>query len=288
MSQEVSTVVASPALVLTAQEVKAHIQRIQQVMKAVMKDGVHYGKIPGAGDRRSLFKPGAETLCTTFRIAPSYRVEDLSDHDQVRYRVTCLGTHQSTGVILGEGMGEASSNEEKYRWRNAVCDEEFEEAAEDRKRVKWQRGQNGAWQRKQVRTEPADIANTVLKMACKRAQVAMVINVTAASDIFSQDLEDLPPEMLGGEEGDGQHNEHQQRTARPAQQQRSAPQAPRSTGGNGHATEKQVKLLHARIQGVGMPETEFCEHFGIGSVSELPFSKVNDALAFIDNYGRAA
>src|SRR6185437_15867643 len=151
MSQEVSTVSAAQGLVLTAQEVKAHIQRIQQVMKAVMKDGVHYGKIPGAGDKRSLFKPGAETLCTTFRIAPSYRVEDLSDHDHVRYRITCTGTHQSTGVVLGEGMGEASSNEEKYRWRNAVCDEEFEEAAEDRKRVKWQRGQNGAWQRKQVR-----------------------------------------------------------------------------------------------------------------------------------------
>ncbi|MTV64573.1 hypothetical protein GM539_14660, partial [Streptococcus pneumoniae] len=34
-------------------------------------------------------------------------------------------------------------------------------------------------------------ANTVLKMACKRAKMAMVLNVTAASDCFSQDLEDL-------------------------------------------------------------------------------------------------
>ena len=43
----------------------------------------------------------------------------------------------------------------------------------------------------QVRTESADLANTVLKMACKRAKIAMVLNVTAASDMFGQDLEDL-------------------------------------------------------------------------------------------------
>jgi hypothetical protein len=140
----------------TAVEVRAHVQRIQQVMKAVMKDGLHYGKIPGAGDKRTLLKPGAEVLCVTFHVAPKFEVEDLSDGDSVRYRVRCIGIHQTTGQVLGEGMGEGSSNEEKYKWRNAVCDEEFEDAAEDRKRVKWQRGQDGAWRRKQVRTEPAD------------------------------------------------------------------------------------------------------------------------------------
>ena len=62
---------------------------------------------------------------------------------------------------------------------------------EDRKRIKY-----GKYTAKQVRTEPADLANTVLKMACKRAQLAMTLNVTAASDIFSQDLDDLPPELL--------------------------------------------------------------------------------------------
>src|SRR5207244_3788998 len=35
-----------------------------------------------------------------------------------------------------------------------------------------------------------DTYNTVLKMACKRALVAAVLNGTAASDIFTQDLDD--------------------------------------------------------------------------------------------------
>src|SRR5690554_380757 len=196
MTTDVVTVDQAARVILSAAEMKAQVRRIQEVMKAVMKDGVHYGKIPGAGDKKTLFKPGAEVLCTAFRIAPSYRITDLSTSDEVRYRVVCIGTHQTTGTVLGEGMGEASTNEEKYKWRNAVCKEEFEDAPDDRRRIKWQRGSNGgAYERYQVRTEPADVANTVLKMACKRAQVAMAINVTAASDIFTQDLEDMPEEV---------------------------------------------------------------------------------------------
>jgi hypothetical protein len=34
--------------------------------------------------------------------------------------------------------------------------------------------------------------NTIMKMACKRALVAATLNATAASDIFTQDVEDMP------------------------------------------------------------------------------------------------
>jgi len=46
-----------------------------------------------------------------------------------------------------------------------------------------------------VRTEPADIANTVLKMAEKRAFIDAIRTTTGCSDMFSQDLEDLPAEV---------------------------------------------------------------------------------------------
>lgn len=279
-----AVVMASPNAVahaMTATEMKAQVQRIQQVMRAVMKDGTHYGKIPGAGDKKSLFKPGAEVLCATFRISPTYRVEDLSDADCVRYRVTCVGTHQTTGIILGEGMGEASSNEEKYRWRNAVCDEEFDDAPEDRRRVKYQRSGNGVYKRMQVRTEPADIANTVLKMACKRAQVAMTLNVTAASDIFTQDLEDMPEELRGMDGQDDPPSMQQ-----PRQQSRGRPQtqAPRARpNGNGFATERQIGLIKVKLDQAGIPESEFLARFELGDFAELPFAKVNEALAWIAN-----
>lgn len=192
-------VVAYPAVhqeqarALTATQVVSQVRLIQEVMEAVMKDGTHYGKIPGT-PKPSLWKPGAEVLCATFRIAPSYQIEDLSTIDSIRYRVRCVGTHQLTGTVLGEGCGEASSNEEKYKWRK-TADKEFAGTSVDRRRTKYARGQNGEYEIKQVRTEPADVANTILKMACKRAQVAMTLNVTAASDIFTQDIEDLPEEL---------------------------------------------------------------------------------------------
>lgn len=179
---------------LTAGEIRAHVNRVQEVMKAVMQKETHYGVVPGS-KKPSLYKPGAEVLCVTFRVAPSYKIEDLSNSDCVRYRITCVGTHQTSGIVLGEGVGECSSNEEKYKWRRAVCIEEFEDTPTDRRRVKYSTYQGKVQKTNQVRTEPADIANTVLKMAVKRAQVAMTLNVTAASDCFTQDIEDLPEEL---------------------------------------------------------------------------------------------
>lgn len=175
----------------TAAEIRAQVNLIQEVMKAVMKDGTHFGTIPGT-DKPTLYKAGAEKILMTFRIAAQHTIEDLSTHDEIRYRVTVRGVSQSSGVTLGEGVGECSSNEEKYKWRRPVHENEYKAAPEDRRREKFTR--NGdVWQ--QVRTEPADVANTILKMAHKRGLVAMTLVVTAASDVFTQDIEDLPEEL---------------------------------------------------------------------------------------------
>ena len=181
---------------LSAEEVRARVNLIQQVMKGVMKKGIHYGPIPGAGEKPMLYKPGAETLSVTFQLSHEYTIEDLSDIDLVHYRIRDRIGSQATGKFICEGVGECSSDEEKYRWRKAVCDQEFDETPEDRRRVKWAHGRGGsAYQVKQVRTNPADVANTVLKMGKKRAQTDGVLTATGASDVFGQDLEDLPDEL---------------------------------------------------------------------------------------------
>src|SRR5690606_12063089 len=159
----------------------------------VMKPDTHYGVIPGT-NKPSLYKAGSEVLLATFRIAVDPQVQDMSTEDEVRYRVKCVGVHQTTGIVVGTGIGECSSNEEKYRWRKAVCDEEFEATDPARRRIAYKRGRNNVYTIKQVRAEPADVANTVLKMAKKRAQIDLTLTATAASDIFTQDIEDLPEE----------------------------------------------------------------------------------------------
>jgi hypothetical protein len=207
--REVAGLMAGEVHRFSASEIRERVNLVQTVMQGIMKRDTHYGTIPGT-PKPTLYKPGAEVLCVTFRVAPEYRIEDLSTAEVARYRVTCVGRHQVTSIALGEGVGECSSGEEKYKWRKAVCTEEFDSYPENMRRLKFSNYQGNVKKAIQVRTEAADLANTVLKMACKRAMIAMTLNVTAASDIFTQDIEDLPEELRQYEVGE------------PAQQQPAA------------------------------------------------------------------
>lgn len=180
---------------LTKQDVIAQKRLIREVMEAVMKEGTHYGTIPGC-KQPSLYKAGSEAILSTFRIAVDPSIEELSTSDCVRYRITLRGVLPS-GEIIGAGVGECSTDEEKYRWRSSVNDKEFDATPEDRRRIKYSRpnNYNQSGETKQVRTVPADLANTVLKMAKKRAQIDLTLTATGASDVFVQDLEDLPEEI---------------------------------------------------------------------------------------------
>jgi len=181
----------------TASEIVARVQRMQDVVKRVMKEGEHFGIIPGC-KKKSLYSPGAELLTMTFGVAAQVeRVEDLSTPDEIRYRVTVAGLSRS-GVFLGNHAGECSSSEEKYKWRRPVCNEEFDETPEDRRREVWKHNsyKNKSEKIKQVRTNPSDVANTILAMAEKRGFVGMVRKVTGASSMFTDGIEDLPPGMV--------------------------------------------------------------------------------------------
>lgn len=174
------------------------INAIQQVTRNKMIENVHYGVIPGT-KKPTLYKAGSEMLLTMFQIGTTVDVIDLSSEDRIKYRVIVTGMHTPSGRAIGQGVGECSSGEEKYKWRNAVCDEEFDGTAEGSRRVKWGRGQGGSiYQTKQVRTAPDDLSNTVLKMAKKRAQIDMTLTALGVSDLFNQDIEDLPPELRQG------------------------------------------------------------------------------------------
>lgn len=179
---------------MTSVDMQAQINLMQDVMKNNMVEGTHYGKIPGT-QAPSLYKPGAEKLMSIFRLVADPEVEDLSRDGEAHYRVK-VKIYTANGILLGAGIGECSSQEEKYSWRKSLCDEEFDTTSVERRRVKFSKSYGKIEQVKQVRTNPRDVANTVLKMAKKRGLVDGILTVTAASDLFSQDIEDLPPEYL--------------------------------------------------------------------------------------------
>lgn len=209
------TLAADPnALGLSVQQVLGQIALIQQIMGAAMKDGEHYGRIPGCGDKPTLLKPGAEKLCLTFRLAPTYDVDERTlDHGHREYRIQCTLSSIITGNFIGQGVGICSTMEGKYRFiRGAaeVTDKPvprtyWDLRGEDPAKAQELIGGKGftvkkvdgkGWMiakggEKVENDNPADNYNTVLKMAKKRALVDAVLTATAASDIFTQDLEDI-------------------------------------------------------------------------------------------------
>jgi hypothetical protein len=176
---------------LSIEEIKYFREQVQQLLRDVMVEGIDndYAIIPGT-KKKSLLKPGAEKICSMFRFVVEPMVEEMRDGVDVTYRVF-VRLSAPNGRFLGSGVGECSTKESKYAWREAVCEAEWESADPASRRIHWKRDyKEGAISVLQVRENPADKSNTVLKMGKKRSLVDGVLTVTGCSDIFTQDLEE--------------------------------------------------------------------------------------------------
>jgi len=183
-------------------EVLTQIKKIQELMQQAMKDGEHFGKIPGCGDKPTLLKPGAEKLSFMFRLAPRYEItiRDLGKGHREYDIITSL-YHISTGNFFGQGVGSCSTMESKFKYR--WIDSPYKPKKEEADRLKhegkgrWRKnGNDWIWQDRIEYDNPADHYNTIEKMAKKRSLVDSILTATAASDIFTQDLEELEDEEL--------------------------------------------------------------------------------------------
>lgn len=193
----------------------ARVDKIKEVQRRVMKEGQHFGKVPGV-DKPTLLKPGAELLGMTFQLDAQFKPEDRWDGQHLECVVTCTLFNIQSGHRVGGGLGSCSTKESKYAWRKGEreCPQCGQPAIIKGKAdygggwLCWnkpERGKNGCGAKypdgdesielQNVDRVPnpdiADQYNTVRKMACKRAHVAAILFVTCASEIFTQDVEDL-------------------------------------------------------------------------------------------------
>lgn len=179
---------------LTVEEVVAQVQKVQELMRLVMHENEHYGVIPGT-DKPTLLKPGAEKLCLTFRLAPDYEIETVEQSDLVSVTAKCILTKISTGEVWGAGVGSCNSREKKYRYMWVPADpptQEEQDALKEKGTAGWRKVKGKwVWHVREENDNAYEYSNTITKMACKRALVAAVLNATAASDIFTQDMEDM-------------------------------------------------------------------------------------------------
>ena len=193
---------------LNPSDIARRVEKIQLVLKEIMKAGIHYGTIEGCGDKMVLLKPGAEILGLLFRLAPTYEIktEDLPGGHK-DFRVICSLTHIPTGNFMGQGLGSCSTMESKYRFRTqstgrAVPGEYWKDRDPSilggpqfaAKKIKKKDG-NFKWEIiERIEYEyPVDYYNTCLKIAKKRSHNDVILTATGASDIFAPDPDDLPP-----------------------------------------------------------------------------------------------
>lgn len=197
-------------------ELKNRANMVTEIKRQIMKNGTHFGKIPGCGDKPTLLKNGAELLCMAFKLAPEAKVEisDLGNGHR-EYTVTTTLVSIATGTPIATGLGSCSTLESKYRYRGTELVPTGKPVPKNYWKTKdasmlggngfvAKKDEDGSWKifrKGDKKTENPDIAdqyNTVLKMASKRSLVDATLKATGGSCEFTQDIEDMAVQDVNG------------------------------------------------------------------------------------------
>jgi len=147
---------------------------LTQLFEDLLELGKDFDRIPGT-DKPTLLKPGAELLCKVFKLAQGKAdvLDKSEDWDKgvFSYTIGMPLIHIESGVQIAYGVGASNNHEKKHRYRKAKDDKGKEIQIEN--------------------PDPADLQNTLIKMANKRAFVDAVLKATGASRMFTQDMEDF-------------------------------------------------------------------------------------------------
>jgi hypothetical protein len=119
-----------PRIVMAPDEAKALAEQLQQCMRAILKEGVDYGPIPGGDpDKKNLHKPGAEKLLQWFGFGSESHLAEIERDDPenpsgiadkarrigVTYRTEVTKTVPGGGkVIVATCEGYAGYDEDRY------------------------------------------------------------------------------------------------------------------------------------------------------------------------------
>lgn len=139
------------------------ISDFHTIIRNTLNPATDFGIIPGT-NKPTLLKPGAETICMLFGLTTNVEIlsvipQQLSkDTEFVSYTIKCK--LYKNDYAVSEGVGTCNSFEKKYKNQDAL-----------------------------------NVANTIMKMAEKRALVDAVLHVASLSAVFTQDIEDMQDYM---------------------------------------------------------------------------------------------
>jgi hypothetical protein len=213
MNEDKKEIAIANTNIVLVDNVVQQFKMVHELYEKIMVKDEHYGTIPGT-KKDTLYKSGAEKLDLLFKLVPKIDEKIMrelgNDHREVEITIGLY--HKETSLLWGQGIGSCSTKETKFRYREGkrLCPECRKDSI-----IKGKEEYGGGWlcykktggcgqkykdgdqqiEGQQVgrieNNDIADIYNTVLKMAYKRALVSATITATGVSDIFSQDLEDF-------------------------------------------------------------------------------------------------
>lgn len=211
-----------PVMSITAMLEQKEILR--QYINAILVESTEgqvdgdYGVIPGTGKRKVLLLPGAQKLCQMRGLSPDYEIlsedEDWTGERHggepfFKYNIKCILYREDRR--MGSGVGACNSFEEKYRYvkgertcpacgAGAIITGKKEYgggficfAKKGGCGAKFGDGDTRITAQPTGKVEnpnPADLQNTILKMAKKRSYIDATLSLVAASEFFTQDVED--------------------------------------------------------------------------------------------------
>ena len=200
--QEVAITNQNPLTLIQDINVKAVAETVQKVrtlqstLKNILTENHDYGKIPGCGDKATLLKPGAEKILMAMGITSTYELIEHTENFEglgfFAYTVKCI--LNKNGIKITEGLGHANSREKKWAYE-FVYEKDLPDGT-DKELLKKKKIETnkGTFYKYEVEADANSKANTILKMAKKRAQIDAVLSVASLSEIFTQDFDDLPQE----------------------------------------------------------------------------------------------
>jgi len=217
-----------PAFAVAPAELARRIAELEAFVRGQMREGVDYGRIPGSSTP-VLLKPGAEKLAALFGfsiVATLTETVDDLERGYIKRAAKVELVSKRTGLVEATGLGEANSLESRYRYR-WVFESELP-ANLDKSQFKVRTVNTKHGRARMYRIENDDIwtlANTLTKMAKKRALVDAVLSATRLSGVLTQDLEDLaePGQEAPPAEEPGQAPAAKPRTTKPAEKPAEKP-----------------------------------------------------------------
>lgn len=273
----------------------ARKKAIDSLTKEIMKDTIHFGKIPGCGKKPALLKPGAEALCVAFNCRPKpVTTHTLLENGHKEYHTTCRLIYIPTGQVVGEASATCTTMESKYRFRTGpkestgmpVPKEYWNLRKTNPKKAlellggagylpqKEDGGKWYIWEKADGLENPniADTYNTVERISEKRALVAATLITFGVSDKFTQEPETQEAPNSGTTE------------AEPAPKGKPASEGKAPTKKQIHLTDKQVHLtdlLNQKFRESSKNVGPWLKRFGSENVADIVENELDLAIAAI-------